>query len=317
MNTETGNGTKRKMYPARLGVLVLLPIAFLACESRDLSLALESVDAPSFDAAAGLYYEPVQVKLLGEKGAKFRYTTNETASQADSSAWTPYSVPISVDRATTIRAYAYKDEANLSDVASAAYRIKVSAPSAEPAPGSYDAAVSVKLTSATAAALIRYTLDGTDPTDSNGTVIANGGSVPLSSTRVLKARAELEPREPSDAVQGSYFFSTIDVGLTLNLPGNLSFAWTVNSSPPPGTIDLPYGDDMVVAVTVPASFASPVYRWFLNGYEISGATSAALTVGFTGPLGLLAPGTYALTLEVAWGGGSYSCTENIEFHVVP
>ncbi len=317
MNTERMNRTTGRSGPVRLAFPVLLALAFLACESRDLSVAFESVSAPSFDAAAGLYYEPVQVRLSGEKGAKFRYTTDATAAQADSGAWISYSAPISVDRATTIRAYAFKDEANLSDIASASYRVKVNSPSTAPGPGSYDAAVSVALTSATTAAQIRYTLDGTDPSDSNGTVIANGGSVALSATCVLKARAELSPREPSDAVQGSYFFTPLEVGITLNLPGNLAYAWTVNGSPPPGTINLPYGTDMVVSVTVPASFASPAYRWFLNGYAISGASANSLTVGGTGPLGYVDEGSYELTLEVTWGGGAYSCTEKMKFNVVP
>ncbi|MBN1674459.1 MAG: CotH kinase family protein, partial [Kiritimatiellae bacterium] len=65
----------------------------------------------------------------------------------------------------------------------------VSTPTFSKARGFYDAAMSVTISSATSGATIRYTTDGSAPTASSGTVLANGGSVTVSTTTCLRAVA--------------------------------------------------------------------------------------------------------------------------------
>lgn len=56
-----------------------------------------------------------------------------------------------------------------------------------PPGGAYSAAQTVVLSSATPGALIRYTTDGSDPSETAGTQIASGASVTVSGSRTLKA----------------------------------------------------------------------------------------------------------------------------------
>ena len=56
-----------------------------------------------------------------------------------------------------------------------------------PPPGTYAGPQSVVLTTSTAGATIRYTIDGSNPTDSNGTFYS--GPVPIGATTTLKAIA--------------------------------------------------------------------------------------------------------------------------------
>jgi hypothetical protein len=62
----------------------------------------------------------------------------------------------------------------------------VAAPTFSPAGGNYNVAQTVTISTSTAGATIRYTLDGTTPTETNGTV---GTSVTVSSTATLRAIA--------------------------------------------------------------------------------------------------------------------------------
>lgn len=72
------------------------------------------------------------------------------------------------------------------------------------APGFHAAAQSVGLSTATAGATIRYTLDGTEPTATNGII---GTSVSITASRALRARAFRNDLLPSETSTGTYLIN--------------------------------------------------------------------------------------------------------------
>jgi hypothetical protein len=74
-----------------------------------------------------------------------------------------------------------------SGVATAVYNILVATPSFTPGGGNYNTAQTVTITTATGGAGIRYTTDGTTPSDTVGTVYT--GPVTLIATTTIKAVA--------------------------------------------------------------------------------------------------------------------------------
>ena len=79
---------------------------------------------------------------------------------------------------------------------------QVAAPVFSPAPGTYASALSVAITSATTGAFIRYTMDGSTPTASVGTLYS--GPVPVGSTTTLKAMAFKAAMDDSSVTSGTY-----------------------------------------------------------------------------------------------------------------
>ena len=89
----------------------------------------------------------------------------------------------------------------------------VAPPVFNPPSGIYQSGLQVSMTSATAGASIRYTMDGSTPTPTVGTLIANGQSVTLTSPNakttpfVLKAIAFKEGWVESGVTEASYFIN--------------------------------------------------------------------------------------------------------------
>ena len=74
------------------------------------------------------------------------------------------------------------------------------------APGFHAGAVTVDLSTATAGATIRYTLDGTEPGPSNG---FSGGSVVIGSSKALRARAFKAGMIASETTTGTYLINEL------------------------------------------------------------------------------------------------------------
>ncbi|MDF1763198.1 MAG: FN3 associated domain-containing protein, partial [Oleibacter sp.] len=79
-------------------------------------------------------------------------------------------------------------------------------PSAE-----YEGWASVLISSSSADAMIRYTLDGSTPTATNGILLANGGTVELSDSVTIKAVAFNSDLLTSDVIQASYDITSTSV----------------------------------------------------------------------------------------------------------
>lgn len=158
-------------------------------------------ETPVFSPAAGTYSSGQNVTITsGTAGATIRYTTD--GSTPSQTVGTVYTVPVSLSENTSLKAIAYLSGLQDSPVASGDYNIRAANPAFSPSPGIYSAAQNVTITCATAGAAIRYTTDGSTPSDTMGTVYS--GAIPVSATTTVKAIAYKTGMTNSNVVTGIY-----------------------------------------------------------------------------------------------------------------
>ncbi|HZP59133.1 MAG TPA: chitobiase/beta-hexosaminidase C-terminal domain-containing protein, partial [Opitutaceae bacterium] len=128
--------------------------------------------APDFNPGGGIYSGAVSAVITSATpGATIRYTTDGSTPSASSG--TIYTGPVPVGSTTTIHAIASANGMTDSGVNIVTYVINgssVAAPSFSPAPGTYSSAQSVTISDATSGASIRYTTDGSTPSETAGTL---------------------------------------------------------------------------------------------------------------------------------------------------
>jgi regulation of enolase protein 1 (concanavalin A-like superfamily) len=169
--------------------------------------------APTFSPGGGVYFAAQNVTITSAtSGATIRYTTDGSAPTATTGAI--YSGPITVSSTGYITAIAYENGFTDSAVTFASYYFgaptpQAAAPTFSPAGGTYPSVQNVSITSASNGASVRYTTDGSTPTETNGLIYS--GPVNISSTSTLRAIA----------YEGGFTDSTITSG-----------TYTINSPPP-------------------------------------------------------------------------------------
>jgi len=166
--------------------------------------------APTITPVSQNHTDNVEISIISlTEGAVIRYTTDGTSPTR--SIGNIYGVPFTLSSSATVKAVAYKtdwEETSNSDVASKSYTItgKVVNPKFDITPGNYTTTKTVKITTETTGATIRYTLDGTTPTRTNGTVYDTTG-ISVSETKTLKAiayKTDWEESSNSDILSGLY-----------------------------------------------------------------------------------------------------------------
>jgi hypothetical protein len=162
------------------------------------------VATPTFDPAAGTYAVGQTVSISTTTAvASIRYTTD--GSTPSETAGTLYTGPIPVSSTTTINAIAYSGGMLDSVVASASYTITnpgVAEPTFSPAAGTYNAAQTVTISTATSGASIRYTTDGSTPSETTGTLYT--GPITVSGTTTINAIAYASGMTDSVANSAAY-----------------------------------------------------------------------------------------------------------------
>lgn len=162
--------------------------------------------APTFSPVAGTYTGTQTVTLSSAtSGASLVYTTD--GSTPTKTHGTIYSGPITVAATTTLKAIASKALLDDSAVTSGTFTIRVATPTFSPGAGTYTGTQSVTISSATSGASIRYTLDGTTPTSTTGTLYS--GPVAIATSATLKAIAYKTGLADSSVASGAY---------TINIP---------------------------------------------------------------------------------------------------
>jgi hypothetical protein len=166
------------------------------------------VAAPQLSPAGGTYTTDQSVTITcSTGGATIHYTTDGTTPTTSSPT---YSAPIAVastGTVMTIKAYAVESQMIDSTVDSATYTISyppVDTPQFSVGTGSYMAAQIVTITCSTGGATIRYTTDGTTPSETAGTVYST--SLNISSNTTLKAIAYESAMSDSPVVSATYTF---------------------------------------------------------------------------------------------------------------
>ena len=137
----------------------------------------------------GSYGPPIVVTLSNASpGSETRYTLDGTEPDELSSLYTG---PIAIAVSTTLRARSFRSGWTPSETLSAHYEVlaeQAAAPVLDPPGGTSLGARDVRITSDTPGASIRYTIDGSEPTDASP-VLASGDVLRISVSTVLKAVA--------------------------------------------------------------------------------------------------------------------------------
>ena len=148
------------------------------------------VSSPTFSPGAGTYTTTQVVTIsTPTASASIRYTTD--GSTPTSSVGTVYSAAINVSATTTVKAIAYLSGMTDSTVASATYTIgtqQVATPTFTPPAGTYSSEQFVRISTATPGATIRYTIDGSTPSDTAG-IVYGGGLIAINATTTINAIA--------------------------------------------------------------------------------------------------------------------------------
>ena len=153
---------------------------------RDFTFSEIGCAMPEAEPQGGVYSGVQQVQLSCKTdGASVYYTLDGTIPTAETGILYDGN-PVTVSRDTALRAAAFNANGG-SKILHADYRLECAAPEPSPAPGSYDSAVSVRLTAGDGAA-IYYTTDGTSPGKEQG-MLYDGGELVFSETTVLRAAA--------------------------------------------------------------------------------------------------------------------------------
>jgi hypothetical protein len=181
----------------------------------------DPVATPTFSPPGGQYDTPIDVQIsCATPGATIYYTTNgSTPTRSDPI----YTSAIHISSTTTLKAKAWKTGLNPSAVRSATYTFPVrtvTAPTFSPPGGRYWAAVDVSITCATSGATIRYTTDGSTPTEGDHVYIS---PIRIDSTTTFRAKAWRTGWKPSAATLEKY---TITPGRALSMSTQTRLART-------------------------------------------------------------------------------------------
>jgi hypothetical protein len=159
---------------------------------------------PAISPPAGTYSNTVNVMLTPPtSGAAIRYTTNGTAPSA--TAGNLYTGPFALTGTAVVKAIACKTGMTDSAVNSATFMLKVATPVITPNGGTYAGSVPVSLNTTTTGVTIRYTMNGSTPTASFGTVYT--GTFTLSSNATVKAIAYRSGMTNSSVASASFTIS--------------------------------------------------------------------------------------------------------------
>jgi alpha-tubulin suppressor-like RCC1 family protein len=163
----------------------------------------------TFSPVGGVYTSAQGVMLsTTSPGVTIRYTTNGLEPiETDPGIASGGTVYVSTSK--TLKAKGYRAGWVPSDTASATYVLglgSVATPTFSPAAGTYTQAQTVTIATTTAGAIIRYTLDGSDPTTVSPIFAA---PLEVAATMTVKARAYKSEMSPSAVASAAY---TIDTG---------------------------------------------------------------------------------------------------------
>ena len=246
-------------------VLLKLPplsAVFSALTGTTISTVAAQVATPTIDPAGGTFQNPVAVTLHSPMPeAQIRYTLDGTEPTEESPS---FSSELSIKAAGTLRARAFRAGYQPSDVAVASFVItippqpKAAQPIIDPPGGSFAGAAIAYLATTTPEVIVRYTLDGTEPTENSP---VSPEELSIKTTGTLRARAFRRGYQPSEVTAVSFIITTPKVARP--------------------TIDPPGGDfTNLVSVSLRTDTEGAVIRYTLDGTDPT-ETSPTYAPGLT------------------------------------
>ena len=242
---------------------------------------LPQVAEPTFNPPGG--FNPSSVTISdATSDVSIRYTTDgSTPSETNG---TLYSSPLNLRPAgsmTTLKAIAYANGYVDSPVASATYEFVVIDPSPllfNPLGGTYSSLQHVTITSMRSGETIRYTTDGSVPSETHGTLYS--GPVNISGTTTLEAVGYISGFPEDSAGSATYTFPPA----------------------PPTGLAISAISSSAISVTWNASTAATSYDLQVDGTTIPGVTSPYASTG----LAVGSTHTYAVRADNSAGDSAFS-----------
>lgn len=222
------------------------------------------VGTPVFSVAGGTYTTDRTVVVTVATSSVSIHYTLDGSEPTESDATITSGSSLAITQTRTLKAKAWKSGLSPSHVQTAVYTMKVATPSVSPNGGSHASAQNVTMTSATPGSTLRYTTDGTEPTD---TSTAYAGAITIGTSTTLKVVGFKANWSQSDTRTATF---TMNFG-TLAAPTVTPATGTYESS---------------VSVTMSSAQSGAVVRYTTNG-----ATPSASSTLYTAPLTLEATTT--------------------------
>ena len=257
---------------------------------------------PTFTKNAGTYENDFTVELSTTFGTSIYYTTDNSAPTTGS---TLYSGAITVNATQTIKAIAVKDNCENSAVASAAYTLKCAQPTLSLSAATYEGSQNVTLGCTTTDAVIRYTLDGSDPSE-NSDVYSAAINIPV--TKTLKARAFKTGYTTSNLGQATYTIKCIAPTSTPAVNGTYTGAQDIELS-------TTYGEKIYYTISTTSSApdapttSSTLYAGPIHIEKTTKIKAIAWKEGCTNSNQL--SGTYTIQYTVRWHDNEGQITEEL------
>ena len=264
------------------------------------------VAAPTFTPAAGTYSTELSVVATSATpGATIRYTANGVEPTESDPIASPAS-PIAVTQLTTVKARAWRTGLNPSSVSTAIFTLQPTAPDVTPAGGVYTTAQTVAV-SGPSNATVRYTVDGTDPSESSAEYAT---PFVIASSATVKARAFRPGWTPSAPTVVAY---TIDEGPvtptilpsggTFNQPQTVMFSTNAGSVVRYTTDGSEPNEGSMTGISLAVSHTTTLKaKSFKTGYAPSATTTAVLAFNYgtvATPMASPPAGSYASPQSVS------------------
>ncbi len=192
----------KKISRLFLGIIVFFSIFIAISCSDDNTTKPIQVSDPEFSPIAGTYYRFLQVSISSEtSGSIIRYTTDGSEPTESSPLYTS---PIAVEKITTIKAMAFKENGSPSAVISANYNLVmpvIAALEFTPVAGNHNFSKIVEIKCATPGVEIFYTLDESEPSQMSEPY---NSPIYITSDTTIKAKAFRFNHYPSQTLVGEY-----------------------------------------------------------------------------------------------------------------
>lgn len=258
------------------------------------------VGTPTFSVSGGTYDTDKTVVIASASpGVDIHYTLNGL-EPTESDATVVSGASVTIDRTATLKARAWKAGEPTSNLAAATYTMVVA--TAMPTPpnsGTYTAPITATMASATPGATLRYTTDGTIPTDLSAIYTA---PLSIATSTTLKTLGMREGWTSSSVWTATYTmrFGTLAAPTVSPAAGSYTTSVTVTLTAFPGAA-IRYRTDGLTPNESSPLYTGPlvveatstiVARAFHPDYTSSASTTAAYTVVVAAPVVSPGTGTY-------------------------
>jgi alpha-tubulin suppressor-like RCC1 family protein len=263
------------------------------------------VGLPQFNYAAGTYSTPLSVVVTcATPGATIYYTLDGSDPTTSSPTLTSGGT-IAISQTETLKAFAAKSGSPSSDIISAAYVMKVSAPIPSPYPSTYSTAQTVSLLDSLSGITIYYTLDGSTPSSSSPVY---SGPFSISTQTTLKTYGTKAGWNDSDIFSGTYSFNygTLSPPTVSPATGTFMSSVSVTLSCAAGATAR-YTTDNTSPVDTSAAYVAPIVltqtttlksACFQLDHATSTVTSTIYTIQVATPTLSLSSGSYPAGTQV-------------------